>query len=129
MILFPPLKPTSREFIAGAYPIAAPEFQSSVRYARLTGTQAVNPKLSLEFINILDDQAAAILECYSKTLGGFTAVTLPDEVVSGTLSRLLADRMQGTDGVRWHFEEAPQQESVFPGISTVRVRLKGVLVE
>jgi hypothetical protein len=128
MTTFPSLRPTNREFIAGRYPIAKPEFQSTIRYARLTGTQPIDAKLLLDFTNILDEEAAQIMTCYAQTLGGYLPVTLPSEVFSGTKSKILIDRIQGNTGLKWHFEEAPTQESVFSGISTVRVRLKGILV-
>lgn len=125
MTTFPALRPSSREFIAGAYPVIAPEYQAVDRYARLGGTLATDHKLSLDYLNITDVKAAEILDCYRESFSGFKPIDLSDEILSDIKLETLITEMLGR--VEWHFAERPSVESVFVGISSVRVNLKGVL--
>ena len=86
---------------------------------------ATDHRLSLDYQNITDVEAAEILDCYRESLSGFKPIELSDEVLSDIRLETLATEMLGR--VEWHFAEKPSIESVFIGISSVRVNLKGVL--
>lgn len=125
MTTFPALRPSSREFIAGVFPVAAPEYQGVDRYSKLVGTQAVDHRLILDYLNIADTEATAILDCYRESFSGFKSIELSSEIFSDIKLETLITEMLGR--VDWYFAEKPSVESVFVGISTVRVNLKGVL--
>jgi hypothetical protein len=127
MATFPAIRPTEREFIAGGFPVIAPEFQSMVRYARLGGTMPFDQRLNFDFQNIEDANAALIIACYEETLSGFMPVELPDELMSGLRNDDLIRFFKGQGRVKWFFAEKPTVEAVIVGYSSVRVSLRGAL--
>jgi hypothetical protein len=124
MITFPAIRPSTREFIAGRYPVVAPEFKNVRRYARLGGTSPTDHAMTLDFLNITDLEAAQIVECYRRSYGGFLPIQLSSELFSGILFETLVTSLTGR--VKWYFSQKPVVEAVFVGYSSVKVSLKGV---
>lgn len=127
MPTFPAIRPTEREFIAGGFPLIAPEFQSIVRYARLGGTAPFDQKLNFDFLNIEDATAALIMDCYEQTFSGYLPVELPDDLMAGLRNDDLARFFTGQGRVKWFFAEKPSVEAVIVGFSSVRVSLRAAL--
>lgn len=126
-IPFPPLRPTSRAYTTADYPVASPEFAAGIAYPRLWGQTASNAVLQLQFDNITDAQAVAILSSYAASRGGFHPLTLPPEIVSGIELLDLRYKIANTNYLLWHYAEPPKVEARIPGISSVTVSLVATL--
>ena len=124
---YPAITPSTRQFKAPQYAVTAVVSQSGATNRRLWGSRPVQAELSMTYRNITDDQAAAIVGHYNDCKGSITKVTLPDATWDGASSDLksyLKLDDYGT-GIDWFFSVAPTVNSVFPGVSTVQVKLIG----
>lgn len=125
------LKPTSRAFEPGDYPVKAFSTQDGSEVRILYGTKRTRMKLSLTYANINDSDAQLFLDHYDETKGTFStfAVVSADDVSGsvktgweGTPETLGA----GAAGSIYRYEKAPALTQVRPGVSTVKVNLIGV---
>ena len=124
---YPAITPSSRQFKAPQHPVTAVVSQSGATTRRLWGSRPVQAELSLTYRNIGDDDAAAIVGHYDDCKGSITKVSLPDATWDGASSDLksyLKLDDYGT-GIDWFFSSAPTVNGVFPGVSTVQVKLIG----
>ena len=124
MATFPAIKPSARSYSAGDYPNQQYRTMSGATWKRNFGNTRVGMELDLEFRNISDAQATAILAHYDSAGGTLRRFELPAEVWAGASAQLRAATATPTN-VHWVYTEPPDVESVFIGISTVRVRLVG----
>lgn len=124
---FPALEPTTRSFTAPTWPINSVKSQSGMVNKRLWGNRPSRATLSMTFENILDAEAAVILNVYNQAKGSLTQITLPSAVVNGMDSALTLSwsTFIGDSGLLWHFsaDDPPAVESISQGRSTVRVNL------
>ena len=124
---FPNITPSKRQFKAPEWPVTSVNSQSGATSRRLWGSRGVKAELSLSYRNITDDQASMIVECYDGQKGPMLAVALPAATWSGASADL--QKWMKLDeygaGIDWYFQESPTVDSVFPGVSTVQVRLVG----
>lgn len=126
---YPALRPTSRSYDPGNWPIRTYNAQSGVEIRLLYGSKRYNLRLSLTYANIADTKAVEFLTHFDETTGTFSTFTF------STSARIaIYDGWKGSDGalapplgVDWRYESAPRVESVRPGISTVTVSLIGVI--
>ena len=123
---FPTLRPSSREFSAGDYPVKTFQSQSGVEVRILYGSKRTGMTIGLGYDNIADDLADDFVAHYDEVKGQFGTFTLPDELRTGWSGAQSALDASGT-GVRWRYAEAPTVANVRPGISSVQVKLLGVL--
>ena len=124
---YPAITPSSRQFKAPQFPVTAVVSQSGATTRRLWGSRPVQAELSLNYRNVTDDQAAAIVGHYNDCKGPITKVTLPDATWDGASSDLksyLKLDDYGT-GIDWFFAATPTVDNIFPGVSTVQVKLIG----
>ena len=124
---YPAITPSSRQFKAPQFPVTSVVSQSGATTRRLWGSRPVQAELSLTYRNIGDDDAAAIVGHYDDCKGSITKVSLPDATWDGASSDLksyLKLDDYGT-GIDWFFASPPTVNSVFPGVSTVQVKLIG----
>jgi|TARA_B100000073_G_scaffold138573_1_gene113861 hypothetical protein len=126
------LKPTSRTFGAGEYPVKAFRAQNGTEVRILYGSRRTNMKLSLTYENISDANAELFVTHYDEMKGSLHTfgVASPDDLAggaktgwSGTPGTLGAS----SQGASYRYEGAPQITQVRSGISTVTVNLIGVL--
>jgi len=134
--IFPNLTPTQRSYTPGTFP--ANEFQglngavTTIQY----GAKPVDSKLQMTFQNITDDEAYLIYDNYIKANGGKDVNTGERDFVylpypalagihNGNLQSVIAE--QNASKLRYRYATPPQITSVFPGISTVTVELRGYL--
>lgn len=123
-VAFPALRPSSRTYQAGQFPVSVVTAQSGVTVRRIYANKRNRSSLDLDFQNISDSDAAAILACYEQARGTFEDLSLPEEVTAGSRSDLAVLLRETGSGLRWYFSEAPSIESNFNGRSSVRVRLE-----
>ena len=124
---YPEITPSSRQFKAPSFPVTSVVSQSGATTRRLWGSRAVQAELSMTYRNVTDDQAAAIVEHYDDCKGPITKASLPDATWDGASSDLrkyLKLNDYGT-GIDWYFASPPTVDNIFPGVSTVQVRLIG----
>ena len=128
---FPTIQPTARSFTAPAWQTTTQVSQSGVITRRLWGSRPSRATLSLQFNNISDTDASAILSAYNSAKGSVDSLTLPSALFDGadaTLTSWLNASATGA-GLLWAFAEdsPPQVESVAPGRSNVSVSLTAEL--
>lgn len=128
-VSFPNIKPTSRSYSPGDF--------AQTRFESLNGATTVirysnkrkNSELSLTFANITDDEAWLILNNYKtvNSVWDYVSFNKSDALVGieGSLDYYVSERADPK--LRWRYAEAPQVESVKPGISTVTCRFTGFL--
>ena len=123
---FPAITPSSRKFAAPKWPTKAFVSQAGTTTRRLYGSKPSQADLQLTYRNITDDEASAILEHYQKLKGPMSEADLSDQTwdgASGDLKKWL--NVSKYSDVDWYFAAAPTVDSVFPGVSTVQVKLIG----
>lgn len=121
------LKPTSRQYTPGDYPVKTYNANNGAEVRILYGSRPFNMTLELTYSNITDAQANSFLTHYYTVQGTYQTFTIPStsNTFAGWSSTSGALNLTGT-GAIWRYSEPPQQQSVRPGVSTVSVRLVGV---
>ena len=121
---YPTLRPTSRSFDPGDYPVKTFKSQSGAEFRFLYGSRRTGMTLSFEYANIGDGLADDFIEHYDEVRGQFQRFDLPPEILTGWTGT--AGALDATNtGNRWRYAEPPAITSVRPGVSTVQVRLVG----
>lgn len=122
---YPTLKPTGRQFSAGDYPVKTVRSQSGVETRILYGSQRTGMALELSYQNITDSQAELFSSHYDEVFGSYNTFRLPSEVRSGWAAS--SATLDAVGGNAWRYDSPPAITSIKPGISTVQVKLVGVL--
>ena len=125
--LFPELTPTGRKYTPGRIPETIFESQNGATTFVQFGGAFVNARLELEFRNIRDADAVAILGHYgSVTQDDYVAFN--DNHGLGGMSNPLQDSVEDGDGIlRWRYDRPPELQSVYPGVSSVSCSFIGFL--
>lgn len=123
MIDFPAIIPTSRSIQQGKYPVKRFTSISGTGVSRIYGSQPFESVIELKFDNIQDSFAFLITDCYDKSRGNYDKLSLPDALWNG-MDQALKNKLQ-RDYV-WRFSDQPSITSVYPGRSSVSVRLEGM---
>lgn len=122
---YPTLAPTTRNFDAGQYPFKTFSSLSGKEVRILYGSKRTGMTLDLAYDNITDATADDFVAHYDETKGGFTAFDLPAAAKTGWAGATSA--IDAASGNQWRYAEPPRITSVRPGISSVTVKLVGVL--
>lgn len=122
---FPTLKPTSREFNPGDWPIKRYNAQSGAEVRILYGNRRTNATLSLSYDNITDANAQLFTTDYEAQLGTFRTFTLPSDVRAGWTGS--ASAIDAPPTALWRYDSAPVIQAVRPGRSSVTVSLVAVI--
>jgi hypothetical protein len=124
MANFPAIKPASRSYSPGNYPIRDYTTLNGAVWKRIFGNKRSGMTLSLEFRNIDDAAAAQILNHYDGQAGTYYGFGIPSVLYAGMDGSLQFAAAIPQD-VKWVYASAPDVQSVFPGVSTVTVELVG----
>jgi hypothetical protein len=122
---YPALKPTSRQFSPGDYPVKTVRSQSGVETRILYGSQRTGMSIDLGYENITDAQAELFNTHYDEVKGSFQTFVLPSDVRAGWNAS--ASTLDAVGGNAWRYDSPPSITSVKPGVSSVQVKLTGVL--
>ena len=122
---YPAFAPTSRSFAAGDYQYKTYKAQSGKEVRILYGDKRTGMTLDLSYANIADTAADDFIAHYDETKGGFTSFTLPAAFRAGWRGDAAA--IDVATGNQWRYDGPPQITAVRPGISSVTVKLVGVL--
>ena len=123
---FPAITPSSRKFVPPKWPTKAFVSQAGTTTRRLYGSKPALADLQLTYRNVTDDQASAILAHYQSLKGPMSKAKLPNQTWDGASTDLKKQlNVSNYSDVDWYFAAAPTVDSIFPGVSTVQVRLIG----
>jgi hypothetical protein len=122
---YPALRPTSRDFDPGSYPVKSFRAQSGAEVRILYGSRRTDQALTLGYDNIPDSDAQQFVTHFDEVFGTFSTFALPDSVRSGWSAA--ANTLDAVTGAAWRYDAAPTITSVRPGRSSVRVSLKAVI--
>jgi hypothetical protein len=122
---FPSLTPSTRNYASGDYPVKTFRSQSGSESRILYGSRRTGMTLELQYDNITDTNAELFLDHYDETKGSYSTFTLPTVALTGWSGN--KDAIDATTGNAWRYDNPPQVTNVRPGVSSVQVRLIGVL--
>ena len=135
-IAFPNIEPTTRRYNPGEFPRTMFESQNGSMTAVYFGDRPVNGTLEMTFRNIHDDLAHDIINHYKRCnraddQGNWNYATMPN-TASGALAGIGDSALRQTigetaDNRRYRYAEAPVLTSVFPGYSSVTVKLVAMI--
>ena len=124
---FPLITPSSRTYRPGRQPETVFQAQNGATTVIAFGSRFVDAELDMEFRNITDEVANRILVHYHEVRGD-DYVVFGDRRGLGGISENLRNNMQtGRDVLRYRYKQPPEIQSVYPGVSTVRVSFIGIL--
>jgi hypothetical protein len=122
---FPTAVPSARSFAPGDWPVKQYKALSGKEIRIRYGNLRTEASLDLTFENITDAVAAGFLSHYNETQGTFGTFSLPSAVFQGWAQA--TSLLNNPAGTAWRYAEPPQVASVYPGRSTVQVKLVAVL--
>ncbi len=131
---FPSMKPSSRDFQMGDFPVKTYRALSGVTVRRVFGNKQLGYTLKLEFKNIADGgselrrgtgKATDIVDHYNDAKGTVEFFNLPDAVFAGMNNSLEGKLQRPYSDIKWRYAGPPTIKSVHSGISTVGVSLVG----
>ncbi len=122
---YPTITPSSRNFDAGQYPVKTYSAINGKEVRILYGDKRTGMTLDLSYDNVTDANADDFISHYDETKGTFTAFDIPSAAKTGWTGATTA--IDAATGNRWRYAEPPRITSVRPGISSVTVKLVGVL--
>ena len=121
------IPPTSRSYKPGRIPETVFEAQNGSRTYISYGQNFVNAELTLGFTNVSDQSVAQILEHYASVLNDDYVVFSQDQGMQGIAPDLLNAIETGNQNLQWRYKDAPEVQSVYPGVSSVQVSFVGIL--
>jgi hypothetical protein len=123
---FPTLRPTSRNYQPGDWPVKTYTAMSGAEVRIRYGNQRSNAQLSLGYDNISDAQAETFLTHYNEVEGTFRTFAVPAAASTGWTGTATAFS-PGSANAAYRYAGPPQITSVRPGRSSVSVELIGVV--
>jgi len=126
---YPDIRPTSRNFDPGNWPVRTYNAQNGTEVRLLYGSKRYNLKLQLSYQNITDANAELFLDHFKEVYGTYRTFDVTADNRTQTLAGWSGNNnaLSPPTGVNWRYEQPPQVVSVRPGISTVNVSLVGVI--
>jgi len=119
--------PSTRSYSPGEYPQVEFEAQNRVKTVIRYGKNRTGSSLSLGFDNILDSDAAAILQNYEDINSIWDEVTFSGtNVINGADSALQSYFLERTE-LKWRYDGPPEVTSVYPGRSNVQCKFVACL--
>lgn len=122
---YPTLVPSTRNYSSGDYPVKTFTSQSGAESRILYGNRRTGMTLDLQYENVTDANAELFLDHYDETKGSYTTFVLPTAVFNGWRGNQNA--IDAAISNSWRYDSPPQVSNVRPGVSSVQVKLVGVL--
>lgn len=97
---FPRIKPTTRAFKLGSFPVKTYRALSGATVKRAFGNRASGYELQLGFDNISDTITSQLLAHYNGSSGGFERFTLPADLFAG-MTDTLRGYIQAPTSILW----------------------------
>ena len=127
MAQFPALRPSSRNYSPGDWPVKSWRSMNGSEVRILYGNTKTGSKLDLTFDNIADADAQLILNHYATEFGTFQTFDLSD-VTKHSGWGGDANAFNAGIGVQYRYNEPPKVTNVYRGRSTISVSFVGVTV-
>ena len=121
---YPTLSPSGRNYTPGDWAQKKYKAMSGAEVRIRYGDQRTESRLTLQYRNITDANAALFLADYNENYGTFKAFTLPVEVLAGWSG---SNYVPNTGAMKYRYNSPPQLQAVRPGITNVSVELVGVV--
>ena len=123
---FPAIVPSSRSFSPGDFPVKKFQSQSGEETRILYGSKRTRMSLSLTYKNIPDATAEKFLDHYHEMNGTYKTFSIGTKSKEGWAGNV--DAIQaGEWGNSYRYSGPPNVVQVASGISTVQVKVVGVL--
>lgn len=122
---FPALVPSARSFTPGDFPTKQYKALSGAEIRIRYGDLRTDATMDLTFENISDSNAALFMSHYADRQGTFLTFALPANIFSGW--KAASSLINSPPGSAWRYDGPPQVTSVYPGRSTVQVKLIAVV--
>ena len=123
---FPQVRPTSRSFTTGTYPIKTFQAQNGAEVRIKYGNRMTGKKLNLTYANVQDSVAQAFIDHYISVEGSFQQFDLGaidgDGFRAGWGGKRAGIGAAG-QGMKYRYAEEPQIQSVYINRSTVSIKL------
>ena len=124
---FPAFTPSSRAFDSGDFPVKAFQSQDGAEFRILYGDKRVGMTLKLTYSNIPDNDASEFVDHYHDMQGTYQQFSIGEGTKKGWTGG--AEYIDAVSwGSLWRYENAPQLESIYPGVSSVTVTLKAATI-
>lgn len=127
---FPAIHPTSCSFTPPQWSITESVSQAGVRSYRVWSNRPSDATLDLQFNNISEASAEAIMAAYTSSRSGLDDLTLPPVVFSGMQSQSFKDLFsQYGTGLKWYFvyNNPPVAERIPGRRYSIRVLIRAEL--
>lgn len=122
------IAPTSRSFKPGKLPETVFQAQNGAKSYVSYGQNFVDAELTLNFANINDGEVLEILQHYASVRSKDSVLFSDARGFQGMAADLINNGIEkGDDLLRWRYSEAPQVQSIYPGVSSVQLQFVGVL--
>ena len=130
---YPQYVPTNRTYLPGNFPVKATRMMDGFETRILYGSKRSGAAFNLQYVNVPDTVAVEFLDHYNDMKGTYLTFALgeggPDQKKAKSgMDTALALNIPGQDGSLWRYAEQPDITSVYPGVSSVSVKLLQVLV-
>lgn len=125
MATFPAITPTARSFKPGIYPQKVYRSLGGIAVKRTFGSSPYGASLELDFDNVPDATAVTIIDHYRSQTAANSRFALSSNITAGMSSTLAARANASIDNLRWEYADAPDIQSISPGINRIRVALAG----
>ena len=121
---YPTLSPSSRNYTPGDWAQKKYKAMSGAEVRIRYGDQRTEARLTLQYQNITDANAALFLADYDSQYGTFKTFTVPAEVLAGWSG---GNYVPNTGAMKFRYSGPPQLQAVRPGRTNVSVELVGVI--
>lgn len=122
------IRPTTRRFTMGAYPVKSYTSLSGKTVRRSFGNKASGYTLELVFENVDESVLNTIFDHYHGQYGSTEGFGIPKELFSGYKENTTFDNFRTIPNVKWFYAESPQVESTVLALSTISITFVGDLV-
>lgn len=122
------IRPTSRSFGMGEYPVQTYKTLSGKVVRRSFGNKASNFPLELSFENVDEGVVNTIYDHYHGQGGSAEGFSLPSELFSGYKQSATQANFKNISDTLWFYSEPPNVQSTALGLSNVTVRFVGDLL-
>jgi|688.fasta_scaffold15202_4 hypothetical protein len=122
------IRPTSRRFTMGVYPVKAYTSLSGKTVRRSFGNKASGYTLELTFENVDEGVLNTIFDHYHGQYGSTEGFRIPRELFSGYKKDATFDNFRTIPNVQWFYADSPQVESTVLALSTISITFIGDLV-
>ena len=121
---YPTLAPSARSYTPGDWAQKRYQAMSGAEVRIRYGDKRTDARLTLQYQNLTNANAALFLADYDTQLGTYKAFTVPAEVLAGWEEN---NYVPNTSAMKFRYAGPPQLQAVSPGITSVSVELVGVI--